>query len=223
MNGILMQFPLLAGSLLLPLFVTLHASGKPERVSAYMRDVVPLLTLAGGLVGVLAALAMMFFIPLAFGVEVNEAVIIFWILMSAAVLAIPILVGFAPFTNAVSATYVASVAAPVAAVVNVFANWMLIPSYGLKGCAWATVLAYGASVIVFIAFGRARFDLAHKWTIPAVVPVLAASGYASYTGDLLTAAILAFVTAFVIVLIWRSAIRSGLQTLKDYRAFAAGS
>jgi O-antigen/teichoic acid export membrane protein len=188
-----------------------------------MRDVVPLLTLAGGLAGVAAALVMMFFIPLAFGGEANDAVIIFWILMSAAVLAIPILVGFAPFTNAVSATYVASVAAPVAAVVNVFANWMLIPSYGLKGCAWATVLAYGASVIVFIAFGRTRFDLAHKWTIPAVVPVLAASGYASYTGDLLTAAILAFVTAFVIVLIWRSAIRSGLQTLKDYRAFAAGS
>jgi O-antigen/teichoic acid export membrane protein len=222
MNGILMQFPLLAGSLLLPLFVTLQTSGKPERVTAYMRDVVPLLTLAAGLTGIIAALFMMFFIPIAFGVQANDAVVIFWILISAAVLAVPILVGFAPFTNAVSATYIASIAAPAAAVVNVLANWLLIPRYGLKGCAWATVLAYAASVVVFVAFGKARFDLAHRWTIPAVLPVVAASAYASYTGDLIAAAVLAFVAAFVIVLIWRNDVKSGLQTLRDYRALVAG-
>src|SRR5688572_32151090 len=58
--------------------------------------------------GVIAAVAMTVFIPLAFGEQAGGGVIIFWVLMSAAVLAIPVLIGFAPFTNAVSATYVRS-------------------------------------------------------------------------------------------------------------------
>jgi O-antigen/teichoic acid export membrane protein len=219
MSGILMQFPLLAGSLLLPLFVTLQTGGDGGRVKSYMQEIVPLLTLVGGTVGICAALAMKFFIPLVFGEQAGGSVIIFWILISSAVLAIPILIGFAPFTNAVLATYIASIAAPAAAVVNLFANYLLIPVYGLKGCAWATVLAYGASLAVFLAFGRFRFSLRQKWIIPAVAPVLTGSAYASLTGDLYTAFILAFAAAFVIVLIWHKAVIAGFHTLKNYRTF----
>ena len=41
MNGILMQFPLLAGSLLLPLFVTLETGGDSGRVKSYMQGSCP--------------------------------------------------------------------------------------------------------------------------------------------------------------------------------------
>ena len=222
MNGILMQFPLLAGSLLLPLFVTLQTGGNNERVMIYMERVLPLLTFIGGLGGICAALAMKFFIPLVFGQQVDQAVIIFWILISSAVLAIPTVIGFAPYTNVISATYIASIVASVAASVNLLANYVLIPRYGLKGCAWATVLAYGAGVLVVIAIGRFRFSLRHIWTIPAFIPALTASVYASWTGDLITAFLLAIAAVFVIVLIWRKPVLDGVRILRDYRSFAAG-
>ena len=220
-NGILLQFPLLAGTLLLPLFVTLRSSGKSDRVMTYMEDLLPLLTFIGGLIAVCSALVLTYLIPLVFGAQAGPAVIIFWILISSAVLTIPTIIGFAPFTNAVSATYVASLLALVSSVVNLAANYILIPRYGLKGCAWATVLAYGASVLVAIIIGRVRFSLRHRWTIPAFVPVLAASAYASATGDLLTAFIFAIAAAVVIVLVWRGAVGRGMRMLKDYRAFVA--
>lgn len=222
MNGILLQFPLLAGSLLLPLFVTLRASGKADRVTTYMEDLLPLLTFAGGMVGIFAALVLKYFIPLVFGPQVEQSVIIFWILISSAVFSIPTIIGFAPFTNALSATYIASLLALVASAVNLAANYFLIPRYGLKGCAWATVLAYGASVLVVTVLARVKFSLRHRWTLPALIPPLVASVYASATGDLITAFIFAIAAAFVIVLIWRKAVVDGIRMLKDYRAFVAG-
>src|SRR5205823_9777847 len=57
-NGILLQFPLLAGTLLLPLFVTLRSSGKADRVTTYMEDLLPLLTFVGGLIAVCSALVL---------------------------------------------------------------------------------------------------------------------------------------------------------------------
>ncbi|MEO7660386.1 MAG: polysaccharide biosynthesis C-terminal domain-containing protein, partial [Pyrinomonadaceae bacterium] len=222
MNGILMQFPLLAGSLLLPLFVTLRTGGNSERVTTYMEDILPLLTFIGGIVAICAALAMTVFIPLVFGEKVDQAILIFWILISSAAFTIPALVGFSPFTNAISATYVASVMALVASVVNLTANYLLIPRYGLVGCAWATVLAYGTSAIVLILIGRFRFSLRHRWTIPAFLPPLTASIYASMGGDLITAFVLAIAVAFVIVLVWRKAVGDAVRILRDYRSFAAG-
>jgi O-antigen/teichoic acid export membrane protein len=223
MNGILMQFPLLAGSLLLPLFVTLRSRGRGERVTEYLQDILPILTLLGALGAVAAAFVMQYFIPLVFSGDAHGAVIIFWILISSAAFAIPTLIGFAPYTNALSATYIASILAAVSSVVNLAANYFLIPVYGLKGCAWATVLAYGASVLVVILILRIKFSLRHRWTIPAFIPALAASIYASATGDLISASILAIVAAFVIVLIWHRAAVDGIRQLKQFRTVAFGN
>jgi len=222
MNGILMQFPLLAGSLLLPLFVTLQTGGNTERVKTYIEDIIPLLTFIGAMIAVCAALAVTYFVPLVFGQKVDQAVVIFWILISSAVLAIPTLIGFAPYINTISATYFVSVLAFVSSAVNLAGDFLLIPRYGLKGSAWATVLAYGASVLVAIMFGHFGLSLRHRWTMIAFVPVLTASIYASATEDLMTAFMLAFAAAFVILLVWRKAIAEAIRILKDYRAFAAG-
>ncbi len=222
MNGILMQFPLLAGTLLLPMFVTLRSGAKNSRVTSYIEDLLPLLTFVGGLVGVCAGVAIRFIIPQVLGLQADQSVIIFWILMSSAVAAIPTVIGFAPYINAVSATYIASLLALVAASVNFAANYLLIPQYGLKGCAWATVISYIATLLAVVLIGHFKFSLRHRWTIPALLPTLTASGYASLTGDLLTAVILAIGVSFVIVLIWRKALADGINMLKNYRNFVAG-
>jgi O-antigen/teichoic acid export membrane protein len=217
-NGILMQFPTLAGNLLLPLFVTLQAGKNIEKVKLYMSDILPLLTLGGGLLGICVGLAMKFLIPLIFGAEVSQSVIIFWILTSSAAFAIPGFIGYSPYFNSFSATYVATFMAISAAIVNFIANYFLIPRYGLKGCAWATVLAYGASIVTATFVLNRRFSLEHKWTIPAVLPSLVGSAYASWTENLPVAFLLAFLTAFVIVLIYRNSFFKGLKLLQNYRS-----
>ena len=222
MNGIVMQFPLLAGTLLLPLFVTLRGSGKGERVTTYLQDVLPVLTLAGALAAVLAAFLMQYFLPVVFGRDTEAAVIIFCIFTSSSALAIPTLIGFAPYTNAISATYVATILAIVSASVNIATNYLLIPRYGLKGCAWATVLAYAASLILVVIILRVKFSLRHRWTLAAALPALAASTYASATGELGIACVIAIAVAFVIVFIWRKAVADGIRVLKDSRQFISG-
>jgi O-antigen/teichoic acid export membrane protein len=221
-NGILMQFPLIAGTLLLPLFVTLRTSGKYDRVIEYMENVLPVLTFIGGLAGVSAAVVMKFFIPFVFGAQVSDAVVIFGILISSSVLAIPIFTGFSPYTNALSATYLTSLLAGVSAIINFAGDYILIPRYGLKGCAWATVLAYGGTVLVILFVLKGRYKLRHRWTIPAFVPVLTASVYASATNDLITSFFLAFGVSFVIVLIWRRSIADGIRVLEKFKTFAFG-
>lgn len=216
-NGILMQFPTLAGSLLLPLFVTLHTGKNIEKVNLFMEDILPLLTLFGGLFGIFAAVLMQFLIPLVFGMEVNQAVIVFWILTSSAAFIIPGLIGYAPYINSFSATYITTIMAIIAAGVNLIANFLLIPQYGLKGCAWATVLAYGASTLVVMFMVNRRFSLKHKWTLPAILPALVGSGYASWTENLYVAALLAFLTAFGIVLVYRNAFMQSIKLLMNYR------
>lgn len=216
-NGILMQFPTLAGSLILPFFVTLQASKSIEKVKLYMEDILPLLTLFGGLLSICAAFAMQIFIPFLFGQEINQAVIIFWILMSSAVFAIPGIIGYSPYFNSFSITYIATIMAVIAAVVNFFANFFLIPRYGLKGCAWATVLAYGASILTVMFIARRKYSLKTKWTLPAILPALTGSVYASWTENLWIALLLAFGVAFAIVLIYRNSFMQGIKLLSDYR------
>lgn len=216
-NGILMQFPQLAGTLLLPLFVTLQTGENAEKVKLYMQDILPLLTLIGGLGAVCAALAMQFVIPLIFSQDVDQAVIIFWILISSAAFAIPGLIGYAPYFNSRSATYIGAFMAIAAALTNLAANYVLIPRYGLKGCAWATVLAYGASVLTVMLIVNWRFALMYKWTIPAIIPVVVGSAYASWTENLPIAFLLAFATALLIVLIFIRPVAESVKLLKNYR------
>jgi len=215
-NGIFMQFPTLAGSLLLPLFVTFQADKQGEKVKFYMEDILPLVTFTGGLVGIFAAVFMQFVIPLIFGTELNGAIIVFWILVSSSVIAIPGIIGYAPYSNSISATYIATIMAIVAAIVNFAANFWLIPLYGIKGSAWATVLAYTASNLVVMFIVSRRYSLEHKWTIPAVLPMLIGSIYASWTENILTAFVLAIFGAFVIVLIYRKPFLQSVRLLTAY-------
>src|SRR5947207_14022406 len=54
-SGIALQLPLLVGTVLMPLFITLQVDGQVERSGRCMRDVLPWFTRCGGLACVLAA------------------------------------------------------------------------------------------------------------------------------------------------------------------------
>ena len=105
----------------------------------------------------------------------------------------------------------------VAATTNFTANFLLIPKYGLKGCAWATVLAYAASTLTVLIIGGKKFKLRSKWLIPAILPALTGSIYASWTENFPVAFLLAFAVGLGIVLLYRSSVVQSVKLLSNYR------
>lgn len=216
-NGILLQFPVLAGSLLMPLFVTLQSNKQDETIKKYLADVLPLITLIWSLACVLVAISGEFFIPIIFGNEVEKSSEILWILAISSAFTAPSFFGYSPFSNSVSATYIGTVMAFTAALVNFAANYFLIPKYGLVGCAWATVLAYSASSLVAIIVSHSRFSLNYRWTLQAVLPAILACSYFAWTNELFYSILIAIFSTLILMFIYQNSARKGIKFLLNYR------
>jgi O-antigen/teichoic acid export membrane protein len=149
-NGLVLQFPILANTLLLSMFVSLKTSGQEVVISRFLNDVVPSASLLWGIlcsvgVGVVSVL-----VPVVFGSEFQPAVAPLVILIFASVVSALSMFGYATYSHSISATYISTVASVLAAIVNVLLNLVLIPRWGLIGCAIASFVSQavlGATVV----------------------------------------------------------------------------
>ncbi len=210
LTGTLMQLPVLAGSLLLPLFVTLQVNGRENPVVRYLREVLPLLTLVWSTLCMIAAVVGGVLAPYIFGASFGGVTWLLFPLMAASALAGPWLMGYAPASNAQSATYITTVIGAAAAVTNVALNLLLIPRWGLVGCAWATVAAYGVMSLVGECLTCRRLSSHPSWTILTTLPVIASAAYATWRADVLGALAIALVISVGIALLCRSFLRRGV-------------
>lgn len=55
------------------------------------------------------------------------------------------------------------VATGIAAVVSVVATWLLVPTYGILGAAWAKVAAYLASAVILYGFAQGVYPMKYEW------------------------------------------------------------
>ncbi len=169
-NGIAMQVPTLANTVLLPLLVTQQAESGKERSFGYFRNVLPGIVLMWGVASAAMGLVFYFAIPIIYGEPFSPAAVPVWILLSATVVWIPVAIGYSALANTISATYISLVAATASSVVNVGANFILIPKYGMIGCAIATLIAFTASVVTFAILLRFSAKMPISWTFFAFVP-----------------------------------------------------
>ena len=217
LSGTALQLPLLVGTLIMPLFVTLQVDGQDDRVLRFMEHGIPLLTLLWGVTCAFGAAVGGIALPLIFGEEFHELERLLWPLLTAAALAGPVFMGYAPFSNAKSATYIGMIGAIGAAVVNLSLNYVLIPSFGLEGCAWATTGAYATSVVVVMSLVHWRLRLLPTWTIQAVLPVVAGSVVASLYSDKFTGCILTLLLSLLLILLHRQSVAVGFKLLRKFR------
>jgi O-antigen/teichoic acid export membrane protein len=169
-NGIAMQVPTLANTVLLPLLITQQAESGKERSFSYFRNILPGIVLLWGVLSGAMGFVFYYAIPVIYGPEFSPAVVPIWILMSATVVWIPVAIGYAALANTVSATHIPLIAAIASSAVNVGANFALIPRYGMIGCAVATLLAFSASVITFGVLLKRSAKMPISWTFLACVP-----------------------------------------------------
>ena len=66
------------------------------------------------------------------------------------------------------------IATGAAAVVSVLATWILVPSFGIMGAAWAKVLAYAVSAIILYVVSQRVYPMSYEWS--KVSTLLCATG-----------------------------------------------
>ncbi len=90
----------------------------------------------------------------------------------------------------------------VAALVSVVATWLLVPSYGIIGAAWAKVVAYLISAIMLYVFVQRIYPVKYQWGKVGLIAAAAGIAYmvgTHWSGDVVALAVrlVAFV-AFVV-------------------------
>jgi peptidoglycan biosynthesis protein MviN/MurJ (putative lipid II flippase) len=146
--------------------------------------------------------------------------LLLWPLLAAASSTAPVLLACGPLSNARSATKIAAWAALVMAGVNIGLNALLIPRFGLLGCAWATALAYYCSALVWMLFTRDFFPdrLTARNSFFLSLPALAGAVCAQVFRDnpfIPTAVVL--ILAALSAYMMRAKIESALAILLDPR------
>ncbi len=210
--GAFMQMATVGGSLLLSLFVTLGLEGKTERTATYFRELLPVLALlwSGACIGF--ALGGSVLIRVFFGPSFSASSALLWPLSAAAALAGPVFLGFGPLIHARSVTFISAYLAGASALVNVVLNALWIPRFGLAGCAWATVAAYGASTVVAVALSRKLVGARLRWYLAPLAPAVLAAALAAASEPILGAA--AGLAALVgIAFVRRTEVERGLVRL----------
>lgn len=211
--GTVMQLPVLVGTLLLPMFTTLEVTRDDERSQEYLRDILPILSLSWALAGTIMAGALVFLLPLIFGAQFTATARLMWPLMAASVIAGPMSMGYVPLLNAKSTTGALAVSATAAAATNVLLNSLLIPRWGLLGCAWATVGSYLVSLSLAGYLLWRWCGLNGGQAFKSTLPLIIGAGFAALTGNNWGAFLLTCALIFGLAFSCRKALIMGGQRL----------
>jgi O-antigen/teichoic acid export membrane protein len=198
--GVLMQLPTLAGSLLLPFYVTQLAHGREDRIRRFLMHAHPMVTLLWSLTCVLAGAVGAAVVPRILSSQFADVGKVIWPLVIANAVGGPILFGLTTLANAQDKTYKGAIAAVITAGVNVALDIVLIPRFGAAGCAWATTAAYSVSLLVWLALSYRH--AAPLKVILALVPAIVAAVGVAMGGGVVEIFLMALAT-FVGIFFWR--------------------
>lgn len=211
-TGIAMQLPILANTVLLSMFVSLKTSGDESLISKFLNDVVPSAALAWGLLCTIGAGVASVLLPVVFGAEFQGAVGPLMILIFATAVSSLSMFGYATYSHSISATYISTVAAILAAIVNVALDLLLIPRWGLVGCAVATFFSQAilAATVVALCSFRTKVDL-KKAAFGIAAPIVAVIAYIVSASESW-----AFVCFMIVTVVGALMIRDAIRTSFSY-------
>ncbi len=145
----------------------------------YFKHLLPTLTLFWGLFSTAVSFAAYFALPIVFGEEFAETTQPFWILFANSTLIFPLLAGYGSLSGSSSATYIPMLSAIFAGSVNICFNFLLIPKFGILGCAWATAIMYFVNSFTLAVLLRRHVKIPISWTF--IAPFPAVCGAVSFT------------------------------------------
>ncbi len=212
-NGIVLQFPTLINTLLMPMFVTMQSNRQDDQIKKYIEEIVPLLTLFWGLLTVVVATSASFFLPFIFHSDSKQIESVLWILIAGATLNFPSLVGYSPFAVAREAAYISAPYAIATALGNLVGNILLIPRWGIVGSAWATTISFGLGLFLLIGLMYHRFSLSPRWTLQAILPTVLSSVCFFWTRSVLQSFTVAVLSTLIVVMIHRKLVIEAVNNI----------
>jgi len=213
-TGMALQFPTLINNLLLPFFITLKKEEQDQRSVRYFKHALPVMVLFWGLGCSLVSVAGYYAIPFIFGGDFAQTVMPLWILLASSVLAVPVLAGYGAYSTAHSTTYISLVAGVASAATNITMNLVLIPKWGLAGCAWATAATYFVSTTVHAILTRRILNLAIAWTFLAMAPAVAGAVIFFVAGGPWQALAICLAASGVIIFLKRQSLFEAIALVK---------
>lgn len=215
-NGMALQLPTLANSLLIPFFVTLQKENLTQKLNAYFENLLPVLTLMWGLFCTFLAIGGYFLIPLIFGNEFSLSVMPFMILLAASVVGLPALCGYSGLTHSYSLTYFATITSLLSAFVNIILNYLLIPDFGMAGCAWATLFAYFVNTATSAILLNAKVKMPVSWIFLSFLPIFSGAAIYFFTENILFSIGVNFTLFCLIALMKKRSLISSFDVLRGF-------
>jgi len=211
------QLSYFAGFVLMPMLVTSQTNRQQSLKDSYFRDLLPAMTFCFGILSVFIALGGYFVLPYILSpgfAAVGPLLIVF---AAACAVSVPIQAGFSPLAYSESATYIQLVAGAVGAIANVVLNILLIPSFGLIGCVWATVISGTLNMLLFGFLVRRRFRVPFFSAVVAPLPVMLGAIVYTVYGDIVIFSGVVLAGAVIMLFLMRNSFLRGAKKLKIYR------
>jgi O-antigen/teichoic acid export membrane protein len=151
MAGFFTQVSTVACTVLLPTLTSLVVLGQSEMTTLYLRRVLPHLILAWSVLLAVAVTLSPVVFPLCFGSAFRPVAAPFSILVVACSLTGIVQFGYAPLANAWKMTWLITCVGVGSGLVNLGMDWLLIPRFGVAGCAAASVVASVVAVCLLVS------------------------------------------------------------------------
>lgn len=171
--GVVQQVTIIFSTLLLPQLSVMVGNNELGKIRAFVDRVLPYWFLATGVMFTAVLLVADPLVPLIFGRAFAPAASVLAVLM-VATSALALFNAFSPLMTAFGATWALTGIGLASGAVNVGMDLILIPSYGIRGAAFATVLAYGTSAMLVLAYVQRRLGQNVFRLALLMIPVLGA-------------------------------------------------
>ena len=208
--GAAVQLPMMAGVVLQPYFVTLHAEDRARQTGPMFTSFVQACCIALSAVCLLVAAAGGPLMVRLFGDAYADAGALLWPLMGSAALAAPALMAWLPLATAVQKSYILAVNSASTAIFNIALHWLLAPRYGTTGAAWAILISYaGTAIVTIVLLRREKLPDCLEAVVASLPPAIAA--LVALRGGVLAPLLAGMVTLAFIALWQRSTLRYGVR------------
>jgi O-antigen/teichoic acid export membrane protein len=219
--GMTLQLPVLANTVLLSMFVSFETGNERGSIRRFLQDVLPSATLIWSGICVCVAVLGSLMIPIVFGADFEASASPLFVLLLSSAIGAPIYFGYAAFSHAISASYVSMIASILAAIVNFSLNFILIPRYGMVGCAIATFFSVTMCCAVVILLCHRHIEVPARNLLISVVPIAIALGVVILVNSFVIALISFGAAAALAALVLREPIKASRALI--YKGMATTS
>jgi O-antigen/teichoic acid export membrane protein len=213
-NGLLMMMPTVLGNLLMPIFVTSNTeAGEDSLAKSYFLEILPFITFLLAVFSTVFVSIVYFCIPL-FGEKYSGIGLLLWILTAGGIVSAPVLMGFFPFLFSKSTTYLALLASLFSAVTLLLFSYLLVPSYGTIGSAWAMVISLVVNTFVFELATYRQLNLGFPKTLYIALPNIFGALLWTYSFNVFVCLSVIFIGLGLVVFLDKMTYVNGFAKLK---------